>query len=207
MADKEINQLIVAAIINLSIVAFLVNKAWNGNDKAIILVIFFYPVLIIANSIFWMGSKSKAYKITTIGLLILFLPVLIIASWYWTNERQKNTGLEYATAGLPIYPDPIASVPNPITPQPYTSSVPNPWDHREKHSPQVPCFFPGRNSPLTQASLSSSAGIMEMYWGNTHFIRASVWPDAMGLQTVKYQRIAGHSFLLFYYYHAIYYKI
>ena len=82
MTRREINQLLVTATVNLSVIALLISKAWNGNDKAIILVIFFYPILIIANGIFWMASKSKAFRITTITLLLFFLPVLFIAAMH-----------------------------------------------------------------------------------------------------------------------------
>jgi hypothetical protein len=80
MTDKEINQLIILSIANLVAIGYLVNKAWTGNDKGILLVILFYPVIIVVNSIFWAVSGSKAFKIITISLLILFLPVLLIAS-------------------------------------------------------------------------------------------------------------------------------
>jgi hypothetical protein len=80
--------LIVVAIVNLAIVARLINMAWDGNDKAILFVIFCYPVLIIANGAVWMVlrlAKHPAYtiyKITTIALLLLYIPVLGIASLY-----------------------------------------------------------------------------------------------------------------------------
>jgi RsiW-degrading membrane proteinase PrsW (M82 family) len=86
MKEREINHLIFASIINLILIGLLVKTSWDGNDKAIILVIFFYPLLILINLIFWftLSSKqkpeSKIYRTTTIGLIILFLPVLILAS-------------------------------------------------------------------------------------------------------------------------------
>jgi hypothetical protein len=85
--NQKIHQLLTIAA-NLTIVGLLISKAWNGNDKAIILVIFLYPTLIFVNSIIWLTlsskrkTESKIYRLTTIGLLILFLPVLIIASMY-----------------------------------------------------------------------------------------------------------------------------
>ena len=82
MTDREINQLIIASLINLGLIAFLIHKAWDGNDKAIILIIFLYPLIAMVNGILWMSTKSKAFMVTTISLLILFLPVLFIASMY-----------------------------------------------------------------------------------------------------------------------------
>ena len=80
MRDKDINQIIIAAIVNLCLIVWLIRYAWSGNDKAIIMVIFLYPFLTLVNGVFWMFSESKAFKVTTLGLLILFFPVLMIAA-------------------------------------------------------------------------------------------------------------------------------
>jgi len=86
MSNKEINHLIFATIINLVLTGVLIKTAWDGNDKAIIFVVFFYPILILVNLIIWITlssrrkSEFKIYRVTTIGLIILFLPVLIVAS-------------------------------------------------------------------------------------------------------------------------------
>jgi hypothetical protein len=86
MTEREISHSIFASIINLILVGLLVKTSWDGNDKAIILVLFFYPVLISINLIIWMTlsskrkSESKIYRTTTIGLIVLFLPVLILAT-------------------------------------------------------------------------------------------------------------------------------
>lgn len=80
MTDKEINQLIITTLINLGLIVLLIREAWDGNDKAIILVIFLYPLMAMVNGILWMSTKSKAFMVTTISLLILFLPVLFIAT-------------------------------------------------------------------------------------------------------------------------------
>jgi hypothetical protein len=82
MTDKEINQLIIAITLNLLSVGYLMHKVWSGNDKAIILMIFFYPLIIIVNAIIWLAAKSRVFKWTTIALLILFLPVLLMSSFY-----------------------------------------------------------------------------------------------------------------------------
>jgi len=78
----------ISVFINFFLVGQIIKQVWDGNDKAIILLIFLYPILIIVNSlIWWVLSKkrkkeSKIYKLTTIGLIILFLPSLVIASMY-----------------------------------------------------------------------------------------------------------------------------
>lgn len=78
----------ISVFINFFLVGQIIKQVWDGNDKAIILLIFLYPILIIVNSlIWWVLSKkrkkeSKIYKFTTIGLIILFLPSLVIASMY-----------------------------------------------------------------------------------------------------------------------------
>lgn len=88
MTEREINHLIFASIINLVLVGLLVKSSWDGNDKAIIFVIFFYPLLILINLIMWMTlsskrrSESRVYRATTIGLIVLFVPVLMIATAY-----------------------------------------------------------------------------------------------------------------------------
>ena len=82
MYKKETIQLIIAFIANMIIVGYLVNRIWEGNDKAIILILLFYPVLLVINAILWLTTKSKVFKYTTLGLLLFFVPVLIISSWY-----------------------------------------------------------------------------------------------------------------------------
>jgi hypothetical protein len=78
--------LIIALSINLAIIARLINMTWDVNDKAILIVIFYYPVLILANAIIWWRLRIikhpayVLYKMTTIGLLFLFIPVVVLAS-------------------------------------------------------------------------------------------------------------------------------
>lgn len=80
--------LTILAIINLIVIGKLVGMAWEGNDKAIILVIFGYATLTILNGLVWLTLKIlkrpeyKIYKISTIGLAILFIPTLIASSMY-----------------------------------------------------------------------------------------------------------------------------
>ena len=88
MTKKDKIHLVIISIINLGIVSKLVSVAWEGNDKAIILVIFGYPTLILVNGLLWLTlrmlkrQENKVYKITTIGLAVLFFPTLIISGMY-----------------------------------------------------------------------------------------------------------------------------
>lgn len=51
MTEKAINHLILGSIVNAALIVLLVNASINGNDKSIILVIVFYPALILLNLI------------------------------------------------------------------------------------------------------------------------------------------------------------
>lgn len=80
--------LTLISLINLTLILEMINIAWEGNDKAIILVILSYPILTIINGLIWLILKIlknpyfKVYKISTIGLAILFIPTLITSSLY-----------------------------------------------------------------------------------------------------------------------------
>jgi hypothetical protein len=80
--------LIIISVINIGLISKLISIAWEGNDKAIILVIFGYPALTFLNGLVWLTLRilkrpeSKIYKITTIGLAVLFIPSLMISSMY-----------------------------------------------------------------------------------------------------------------------------
>lgn len=80
--------LIIILAINLILILILINFTWNGNDKAIILTVIGYLLLIIINAIIWLvlnyykKSEYRIYKITTISLVILFIPMLIVSSMY-----------------------------------------------------------------------------------------------------------------------------
>lgn len=88
MTNKLINHAMIVVMINAAFVVWLIKTSWEGNDKAIIALILFYPVLMLVNGLVWMhlssrrNPASKIYRGMTIGLLIMFLPVLIIASSY-----------------------------------------------------------------------------------------------------------------------------
>lgn len=80
--------LTILSIFNLMIIGKLVGMAWDGNDKAIILVIFGYPALTILNGLICLTlailkrPEYQIYKTSTIGLAILFIPTLIASSMY-----------------------------------------------------------------------------------------------------------------------------
>ena len=86
MIHKENIHLAFAVMSNILIVGILLNLA-QENDKGIILIIFYYPLLILANLIAWImlntrkKSAHKIYKLITIGLIALFLPVMIASSF------------------------------------------------------------------------------------------------------------------------------
>jgi hypothetical protein len=80
--------LAIVGIINLFLVGRMVTVAWNGNDKAIIVIIFGHLLLIFLNALVWMTLKllksdvSIVYKITTLSLIVLYIPALMTASLY-----------------------------------------------------------------------------------------------------------------------------
>lgn len=80
--------LFVISMINLAIIFKLISIAWSGNDKAVILIVLGYPVLIIINGLIWLVLKiikkqqSEIYKIATIGLVVLLVPTILISSIY-----------------------------------------------------------------------------------------------------------------------------
>ena len=88
MEKKDKIHLSIISVINFSLIIKLVVSAWNGNDKAIILVVFGYIALILINSIIWLllnklkRPENNIYKIVITGLALLFIPTVIIASLY-----------------------------------------------------------------------------------------------------------------------------
>lgn len=78
--------LVIVSLINLIVVGKLLSVTMNGNDKAIIFLIFGYVFLIILNGLVWLVlhlAKKKAckiYKILTFGLVFLFPPTLILST-------------------------------------------------------------------------------------------------------------------------------
>jgi hypothetical protein len=88
LTKKDKIHLIIVSAINLVLILIMLSIAWDGNDKAVILVIFGYPALIIVNGLLWLilrilkRPENKIYKMTTIGLILLFIPTLLISSMY-----------------------------------------------------------------------------------------------------------------------------
>jgi hypothetical protein len=88
MTKTDKVHLFVIATLNLFLVAKMISTAWEGNDKAIILIIFGQPFLIFVNAAVCLVLRTlkrkeyKIYKFITIGLIALFLPALGAASMY-----------------------------------------------------------------------------------------------------------------------------
>jgi hypothetical protein len=85
---KENKHLGLAVAINLLLIGLLTNAVWENNDKALVLVIILYPLLLLVNATIWIvlatmrKASARVYKITTIGLIVVFMPVLILAMFY-----------------------------------------------------------------------------------------------------------------------------
>ncbi len=68
-------------------VGYLVYLVGAGNDKSILLMLFYYPVLILVNALIGFGLKIMKVKTgsyfywAALYLSILFLPVLLISPW------------------------------------------------------------------------------------------------------------------------------
>ena len=78
---------ILAYTINVLCIGFLFWKmAQAGGDKAALLFLFYYPVIVFLNAALWLslkifgGSQFAAFKQTSIAVLILFLPLYFIAT-------------------------------------------------------------------------------------------------------------------------------
>ncbi len=88
MVRTDKRHLTITSIINFGLILKLITITWEGNDKAITLVIFGYLALTIANGVIWMvlkilnRSESRIYRIVTIGLIILFIPTVIVSTVY-----------------------------------------------------------------------------------------------------------------------------
>ena len=88
MRLRQISQWIIGSLVNLIVIILLIRGAWEGNDKAILLTIVFYLMLIVANSIVWIVLRilkkddAKIYSTIVLCLLILLFPVLFLATLY-----------------------------------------------------------------------------------------------------------------------------
>lgn len=86
--QQKINKihLVTVLLINILIVSKLIHFSWVGNDKAILVVGFYYFILILLNMGSWLvldyfkRKAARIYKITTTGLVILIIPILLITT-------------------------------------------------------------------------------------------------------------------------------
>lgn len=79
---------LLVMLINLILVVLLVYKVWTGNDKAPILFLFVYPLLMLANLSVWAILKlmrrptSIVYLTAVKLLLLLLLPTIFVFSLF-----------------------------------------------------------------------------------------------------------------------------
>lgn len=77
--------LAIALLINILVVSKLIHFSWVGNDKAILVVGFYYFILILLNMMSWLildyfkRKAARIYKISTVGLIILIIPILVVS--------------------------------------------------------------------------------------------------------------------------------
>jgi hypothetical protein len=80
--------LAIISSINLILVILMIRTAWQGNDKAILVIVLLYPILTFLNAVIWFvlfvfqRRESKLYKWSTVGMIALFIPALMVASMY-----------------------------------------------------------------------------------------------------------------------------
>ena len=72
-------------LVNLVIVGYLVYAVGSGNDKSILFMLFYYPVLILVNGLMGYGVRKMNPKVdgyfywASIVLVILYLPLLLVS--------------------------------------------------------------------------------------------------------------------------------
>lgn len=72
---------------NLMVVCYLIYLVGAGNDKSILLMLFYYPLLILVNALIGYGLKRMKLQMgsyfyqAALYLCFLFLPALIISPW------------------------------------------------------------------------------------------------------------------------------
>ena len=82
---KQSIHLVLALLINFLVVTKLIHFSWTGNSKAIIAVIFYYFMLIVANILAWVildylkNPAGRIYKIITTVLVVLIIPFILIS--------------------------------------------------------------------------------------------------------------------------------
>lgn len=76
--------LAIVLLINILVVSKLIHFSWIGNDKAILVVGFYYFILILLNMVSWLildyfkREAARIYKISTVGLIVLIIPILVV---------------------------------------------------------------------------------------------------------------------------------
>lgn len=79
---------LLVMLVNLTIVVLLVYKVWTGNDKAPILFLFVYFLLILANLSVWailklMRQPTSAVYLTAVKfLLLLLIPAIFVSTLF-----------------------------------------------------------------------------------------------------------------------------
>ncbi len=74
-------------LVNLATVGYLVYLVGSGNDKSILFMLFYYPVLITVNGLVGYGVRKMNPKVAgyfywaVLFLILLFLPLLLISPW------------------------------------------------------------------------------------------------------------------------------
>ncbi len=69
-------------------VGYLVYMVGAGNDKSILLMLFYYPILILVNGLMACGVRKRNRQVAgyfywaALALIILFLPLLLITPWF-----------------------------------------------------------------------------------------------------------------------------
>ena len=79
---------LLSIIVNLAIIFGLIRFAWHGNDKAILVIIIFYFVLILLNALIWFilhllqKTTKSIFRFSTLGLILCYFPVILISTQY-----------------------------------------------------------------------------------------------------------------------------
>ena len=86
LSNSQKIHLIILSVINLTMIIWLIDSVRVPNDKAMILLIFGYPLLTVLNALVWVILKifrrpeQRIYKMTTISLIVLFFPILFLST-------------------------------------------------------------------------------------------------------------------------------
>jgi hypothetical protein len=86
LTNSQKIHLIILSIMNLTIIIWLIDSVRVPNDKAMILLIFGYPLLTVLNALIlvilniFKRPEQRIYKMTTISLVVLFFPILFLST-------------------------------------------------------------------------------------------------------------------------------